>query len=129
MALDASRMDQRLDWSATFVLILLWVLWLCFASTLNLPEWLRLSLIPVLLLSGALLWDVFQGACFLLGLSWVYFAFSVTPPGLFFLSAMIVFLFLRFATLQIAIQNTWHLLAFLMTASIVSGAVMKYWLM
>lgn len=106
MALDVIRSDPgRGDFRTSLWVFSLWLLWLATASSGWVPPWLDLSMTPVVLVFGALLWNWHTGAWAVLAMAWIYHFFSVFPPGAFWVSGFLVFLLGRLVLTNIAIES------------------------
>jgi len=121
-------MHPRTDWRLSIALLVLWVLWLSLSSTWNLPTWALLPMTSVVLLFGAFAWDLLSGAFVILAMSWLHHVFSITPPGLYWLSLYAVFVLLKLATSQLALQGAIHIFLLLFGASFFQE-VFQLWLM
>jgi hypothetical protein len=82
----------------------------------------------VVLLFGSLSWDVFSGALIILLMSWIHYVFSVASPGLYWLSLYLVFLVLKFATSQFALQGIIQIFGLLFGATLLQE-LLQLWFM
>jgi len=129
MSLKALKIESAgSDWKSTAIVISVWVVWLSFVRHLDLPPWMSLPMTVVVLLYGSVLWSILEGSLILLVLSWIHHSFSITPPGLYWLSVMIVFLGLRFATTQLSFKGPFYTLSLLILGSLVLDLSQLYFI-
>lgn len=119
-------MGLKTDWRLTALILLSWILWLSFTSALPLPVWLLVPMTSVVLLYGAYLWDITTAAFIILAMSWLHHVYSITPPGLYWLSLFLVFLALKVATSQFALNGPFQIFWILVGACLTSEILQLY---
>lgn len=128
MALKAISTEPASDWKSSAWVVFIWVIWLSFIRHLPFPSWIHLPMTILILLFGAMVWNLLMGGLILILVSWIYHYFSITPPGLYWLSLMIVFLGLKIAISQLSLKGPLYILTLLIVGALFLDFFQLYFL-
>ena len=104
-------------YKVSLLVIFVWSVWLAFVSTINFPFSLSIGCSAIVLLYGSVVWRIREGAVYFLVMSWIYGHFSLTPPGMFWLSLFVSFLILKPFVARFEIKSVSFLSALILLAA------------
>jgi hypothetical protein len=95
-----------------------WLIWLCFVSTLSLSSRISIPCTALVLIFGTFYWSVTEGFFIFLAMGMLYRAFSMTPPGLYWMALSIIFIFLKIIMFRISVRTIPQLLVTIFLAAL-----------
>lgn len=99
----------RKQWPRDLLIGSVAVLWLFIFSSFELPFFISMTGIPVVLVFGAWLWSPVRAALFVLIFSWVYAKLSLVPSGSFWVAGFLSYLALKLARFRFLIRSLFQL--------------------
>jgi hypothetical protein len=121
--------ERETTWKLDFIVIGLWILWVIVMTSFRLPDWLNLTGVSWILIFGVSRWTWLQAAIFFLLIGWIFHSISLTPSGVFWLSGMIVFGFLKIAQLRLMIRNAFQFAGSVFLVSLFYFAVQLFFVL
>ena len=106
MSLEAIKTQRhRVTTAVSLIVVLIWTVWLVLLGGLSSFYLVPVPMTAVVLIFGAYVWEPRESLLYLLLMSLLYGAVSITPSGLFWLSLLVVFLFLRLVSFRLSIRS------------------------
>lgn len=109
MNLEFERSDSfRSNYQRDLFLVLIWTLWVVLVTSLGWSKWFSFSGMGLIVLYGALCWNLTWAGFVFVWMGWIFSAISLTPAALTWLSLFISYLFLKLAQFRLEIRNAFQ---------------------